>query len=106
MPKLLYACDPLGTLEEQKVRKLANSHHAPADWIGRARMIVLSWSALGPREIAAQLGCHPQTVRRRIHRFNAGGINGLGDPPGAGPKPRLTQTQRSWIISLVATDPP
>jgi transposase len=107
MPKLLYAHAPQDTLEEQKLRKLANSRHAPADWIERARMIVLSWSALGPREIAAELGCHPQTVRRRIHRFNAEGIDGLGDRPGAGRKPRLTQTERcSWIISLVATDPP
>src|SRR4051794_22632115 len=68
MPKLLYARDPQNTLEEQKVRKLANSRHAPADWIGRARMIVLSWSGLRTRAIAANLGCHPQTVRERIHR--------------------------------------
>jgi transposase len=106
MPKLLYARDPQDTLEEQKLRKLANSRHAPADWIVRARMIVLSWSALGTREIAAELGCHPQTVRERIHRFNAEGIDGLGDRPGAGRKPRLTEAERSWIISLVATDPP
>jgi transposase len=107
MPKLLYARDPQDTLEEQKVRKLANTRHAPADWIGRARMIVLSWSGLRARAIAAQLGCHPQTVRERIHRFNAEGIDGLGDRPGAGRKPRLTETERcSWIISLVATDPP
>src|SRR4051794_13184203 len=106
MPKLLYARTPQDTLEEQKVRKLANSRHAPADWIVRARMIVLSWSALRTREIAVQLGCHPQTVRERIHRFNAEGIDGLGDRPGAGRKPRLTESERSWIISLVATDPP
>jgi transposase len=106
MPKLLYARTPQDTLEEQKVRKLANSRHAPADWIVRARMIVLSWSALRTRAIAARLGCHPQTVRERIHRFNDEGIDGLGDRPGAGRKPRLTETERSWIISLVATDPP
>jgi hypothetical protein len=77
MPKLLYARAPNDTLEEQKVRKLANSRHAPADWIARARMIVFSWSGLRTREIAAHLGCHPQTVRERIHRFNAEGIDGL-----------------------------
>jgi transposase len=106
MPKLLHARDPQDALEEQKVRKLANSRHAPADWILRARMIVLSWNALRTSAIAAQLGCHPQTIRERIHRFNAEGIDGLGDRPGAGRKPRLTEAQRSWIISLVATDPP
>jgi hypothetical protein len=47
-------------------------------------------------------------ARERIHRFNVQGIDGLGDRPGAGrKKPRLTETERcSWIISLVATDPP
>ena len=48
---------------------------------------------------------HPQTVRERIHRFNAEGIDELGDRPGAGRKTRLTEAERSWIISLVATDP-
>lgn len=48
----------------------------------------------------------PQTVRERIHRFNAEGIDGLGDRPGAGRKTRLTEAERSWIISLVTIDPP
>src|SRR4051794_39013631 len=106
MPKLLYVRAPQDTLEEQKVRKLANSRHAPADWIMRARMIVRSWDGLRTKAIAEELGCHPQTVRERFHRFNTEGIDGLGDRPGAGRKPRLTETERSWIISLVATDPP
>jgi transposase len=106
MPKLLYARPPGDPDEEQQIRKLANSRHAPGDWILRARMILRSWSALRTTEIASELGCHPQTVRDRIHRFNAEGIDGLGDRPGAGRKTRLTQTERSWIISLVATDPP
>ena len=43
MPRLLHARAPRDIAEEQKVRKLANSRHAPADWIMRARMIALSW---------------------------------------------------------------
>jgi transposase len=105
MPRLLYARVLQDTVEEQKVRKVANSRHAPADWIVRARMILLSWSGLRTTGIAAELGCHPQTVRERIHRFNAEGIDGLGDRPGAGRKTRITEAERSWIISLVATDP-
>jgi hypothetical protein len=47
MPKLLHARAPQDIAEEQKVRKLANSRHAPADWIiMRARMIVRSWDGL------------------------------------------------------------
>jgi transposase len=106
MPTLLHARAPQDTLEEQKVRKLANSRHAPADWIMRARMIVRSWDGLRTRAIAEELGCHPQTVRERFHRFNEEGLDGLGDRPGAGRKRRITEIERSLIISLVATDPP
>jgi hypothetical protein len=45
-------------------------------------------------------------VRERFHRFNAQGIDGLGDLPGAGRKPRISEAERSRIIALVATDPP
>jgi transposase len=106
MPKLLYARPPGDPDEEQQIRKLANSRHAPGDWIVRARMIVLSWSGLRTTQIASELGCHPQTVRERIHRFDAEGIDGLADRPGAGRKRRLTEAERSWIIWLVSTDPP
>ncbi len=106
MPKLLRARAPQDTAEEQKVRKLANSRHAPGDWIMRARMIARSWDGLRTTEIAQELGCHPQTVRERLHRFNDEGLDGLGDRPGAGRKRRITETERSLIISLVGTDPP
>jgi transposase len=106
MPTLLCARPPQNTAEEQKVRKLANSRHAPADWIMRARMIACSWDGLRTRAIAEGLGCHPQTVRERFHRFNAEGIDGLGDRPGAGRKPRITEQERSEIIALVSKEPP
>jgi transposase len=106
MPKLLRARAPQDTAEEQKVRKLANSRHAPGDWIMRARMIARSWDGLRTTQIASELRCHPQTVRERIHRFNEEGLDGLGDRPGAGRKRRITETERSLIISLVGTDPP
>jgi transposase len=69
-------------------------------------MIVRSWDGRRTTAIAAELGCHPQTVRERFARFNAEGVNGLGDRPGAGRKPRLTEAERSTIIALVATSPP
>jgi hypothetical protein len=50
--------------------------------------------------------CRPQTVRERFHRFNEEGLDGLGDRPGAGRKRRISETERSLIISLVGTDPP
>jgi transposase len=69
-------------------------------------MVVGSWAGRRTTRIAARLGCHPQTVRERLARFNAEGLEGLGDRPGGGRKRRLTEAERSRIIALVATDPP
>jgi transposase len=45
-------------------------------------------------------------MRERIQRCNAEGLDGLGDRPGAGRKPRLTEHQRSQLIALVTQPPP
>ena len=106
MPKLLHARPPADAEEERKVRKLAGSRHAPGDWIMRARMIVASWDGARTGAIAAQLGCHMQTVRERLARFNAEGLDGLGDRPGVGRKRRISEIQRGRIIALARTVPP
>jgi hypothetical protein len=69
--KLLTARLPEDADEERKVHKLAGSRHAPGDWIFRARIVSLSWQGLPTARIAEELGCHPKTVRKRLHRFNA-----------------------------------
>jgi transposase len=42
----------------------------------------------------------------RLGRFTAEGVDGLGDRPGPGRKPRLTKAEQGTSIALVATDPP
>jgi transposase len=106
MPKLLFARPPQDTIEEGQVRKLAASRHAPGDWIRRAQMVERSWAGWKTTAIAAALHGHPQTVRERLARFTAEGVDGLGDRPGGGRPRRLTEAERSRIIALVATDPP
>lgn len=106
MPKILRARPPRDDGEERKVRRLAGARHAPANWSERARIVTLSWDGLGVSAIAGQAGCHPKKVRRWVHRFNAGGIGGLGDRPGAGRKRRITEAQRSVIIALARSEPP
>ena len=66
MPKLLHARAPHDDVEERQIRRLAQSRHAPGDWILRARMIVRSWEGRRTTEIASELDCHPQTVRERL----------------------------------------
>src|SRR4051812_43124329 len=106
MPKLLFARPPVDAVEERKIRKLAGARHAPADWIRRAQIIALSWDGLRVPAIAAALGCSPKAVRHRLARFAADGLDGLGDRPGAGRKPRIGQDQRSQLLALVAGPPP
>ncbi len=106
MPKILCARPAADAAEEQKIRKLAGARHAPGDWIQRAGIIALSWDGYRVPAIAVRLGCHKKTVRRWLHRFNAAGLDGLGDRPGVGRKRRITEAERSRLIALVKTDPP
>ena len=106
MPKFLKTRPPLDDNESKKIRRLANARHTPADWSERARIIALSWDGLAVPAIAAEVGCHANKVRRWLHRFNAAGIDGLGDRPGAGRKRRITEAQRSRIIALARSVPP
>ena len=106
MPKFVRARPPLDDSEAGKIRKLAGARHAPADWSERARIIALSWDGLAVPAIAAGTGCHPNKVRRWLHRFNAAGLDGLGDRPGAGRRRRITEAQRSVIIALARSEPP
>lgn len=69
-------------------------------------MIARSWDGLRTSAIAAELGCHQETVREWLSRFNAEGLDGLGDRPGAGRKPRLTEAERSVLVALARSTPP
>jgi len=106
VPKYLRARAPHDDSEARKIRRLAGARHAPADWIERARIITLSWDGLAVPAIAAKTGRHENTVRRWLHRFNAAGLDGLGDRPGAGRKRRITEAQRSAIIAMARSVPP
>ena len=68
------------------------------------------WHAVGMgsewRPSESELQCSAQTVRRRLHRFDAEGIEGLGDRPRSGRPRRLTETERSKLIALASLAPP
>jgi transposase len=106
MPKLLAARPPMDAAEDRQVRRLARSHHAPADWVWHARMIVASWDGRRTRAIAEDLSCHAQTVRERVQAFNERGVEGLRIKPGGGRRPRLTEAERSILIALARSTPP
>lgn len=106
MPKILRARAPQDEQEERWVRRLAGSRHGPADWILHARIVVQSWDGERVEPIARELPCSPQTVRRRRHRFDAEGIEGLGDHPKSGRPRRLTAEDDSQLIVLARQAPP
>jgi transposase len=106
MPKLIAARAPQDAREERRIRRLARSRLGPRDCILRARMVALSWDGSRVPEIAAALECHPKTVRARLARFDADGLEGLRDRPRPGRARRITEAERSRLIRLVATDPP
>ena len=106
MPKLIKARDTQDAREEERVRQLARSRLGPRDSVLRARMVALSWEGRRVPDIAAELDCHPKTVRARLARFDVDGVDGLRDRARRGRARRITETERSRIIRLVATAPP
>jgi len=106
MPKILRVRAAADEKEEQWVRKLAASRHGPADWIFHAQIVVRSWEGKRVEEIAKELDCSAQTIRRRLHRFDAEGIEGLGDQPRSGRPRRLSVNDDSKLIALVHLPPP
>jgi transposase len=106
MPKILRVQAAHDEKEERWVRKLAGSRHGPADWIFHAGMVTRSWDGERVETIAKELHCDPQTVRRRLHRFETEGIEGLGDRLKPGRPRRLTAADDSQIIALVSQAPP
>jgi transposase len=106
MPKSLRVRAPQDEKEEKQGRKLAGSRHGPADWILHARIVARSWDGERVEAIAQELQCNPQTVRRRLHRFDVEGIEGLGDRPKPGRPRRLTAEDDSKLIALARQAPP
>jgi transposase len=102
----LYARPPADPAEERTLRKLAGARHAPASWQQRARIITGSWDGASAPRLAAELGCHPITIARWLHRFNHGGIDDLGDLPRSGRPPRLSELDRGQVIALARSTPP
>jgi transposase len=102
----LYARQPTDPAEERALRRLAGARHAPASLIQRARIVTASWDGVGVGELAQRLGCHPKTVYKWLHRFNADGLDGLADLPRPGLPRRISEHERGRIIQLARTEPP
>jgi len=73
--------------EEQQLRKLAQAASTPQAFAFRARLILHCAVRPGvPRNdhLAAQLGCHPDTISKWRRRFQRQRLDGLFDRPRSG----------------------
>ena len=91
--------------ERAAVHKLAHSHTAPAQRVQRAQIIWRASCGDSASAIAARVGLDGETVRKRIRRFNAEGLEALKDRYRSGGPPTYTPEQTATVIATALTKP-
>jgi transposase len=91
--------------EHAAVANLARSHSAPAQRVQRAQIIWRASRGETASAIAARVGLDGETVRKRIRRFNAEGLEALKDRPRSGRRPTYTAEQTATVIATALTKP-
>ena len=83
------------TLDEQQRAALEQGYRKGKAHSFRqhCQIVLLKAQGLKSQEIAALLGCHPNSVNDWLHRYLAEGIKGLQIKPGRGRKTILSQTK-------------
>ena len=91
--------------EHAAVQKLAHSRTAPAQSVQRAQIIWRASCGESASAIAARVGLDGETVRKRIRRFNAEGLEALKDRHRSGRRPTYTPEQTATVIATALTKP-
>jgi transposase len=87
------------------IKRLAHSHTAPAQNVQRAQIIWRASHGESASVIAARVGLDGETVRKRIHRFNAEGLDALKDRYRSGRPLTYTPAQTATVIATALTKP-
>ena len=87
------------------MRRLAHSRTEAARLVERARIVWLSAEGHRIAAIAAAVGCHAQTARLWLARFNAGGVAGLQDAARPGGPATYTPEQVGAVVAAALSDP-
>ena len=87
------------------VKRLAHSHTAPARSVKRAQIIWRASCGESAVAIAARLNLDGETVRKRIRRFHAEGLEALKDRPRSGRRPTYTPEETATLIATALTKP-
>jgi transposase len=91
--------------EHAVVQKFAHSHTAPAHRVQRAQIIWRASRGESASAIAARVDLDGETVRKRIHRFNAQGLEALKDRHRSGRRPTYTPEHTATVIATALTKP-
>ena len=91
--------------EHATVKTLAHSRTAPACLVERAQIIWRASRGETTADIAAHVQLDAETVRKRIHRFNAEGLEGLKDKHRSGHPFTYTPEQIAIVIATALTKP-
>ena len=91
--------------ERERITRLAQARTAAARLVERAQIIALASTGQRVAAIAGELGVEGRTVRLRIKRFNAAGLDGLEDAPRSGRPATYTPEQVGEVIATALTDP-
>ena len=91
--------------ERVAVERLAHSRTAPAREVERAQVLSRASRGESPARIAAALGLHEETVRRRLRRFNAEGLAALEDHRRSGRPATYSADAVAAVIAAALTAP-
>ena len=91
--------------EHAAVKTLAHSRTAPACLVERAQIIWRASRGETTADIAAHVQLDAETVRKRIHRFNAEGLEALKDRHRSGRPSTYTPEQTATVIATALTKP-
>ena len=96
---------PLTVEEHTTITRLRQSRTEAARLVERARIIWLASQGWRVPAIAVELRLTERTVRLWLKRFNAAGLDGLGDAPRPGCPPTYSREQVGDVIATALTNP-
>ncbi len=91
--------------EARVIGKLARSQTASIRLVRRAQIIHLASQDKTISQIADELGCGTNVVRKWFKRFSVQGLAGLNDAPRSGASSRYTPENRAHVVATARTRP-
>jgi transposase len=91
--------------EREALGRIARSRTVGAGQVRRAQIVLHALEGLKAPEISARMDLCGATVRHWLKRFNARGLQGLGEDVRSGRPPTYSAEQRSAVITAALTRP-